>query len=127
MQALVRRRRQSMPKPKLDHCVIDVSDWTLSTAFYRRLTGASLIRRGNIWIYRLGDMQLNCHRAGPDPVPMAQLPIGPGTSDLRFEWPEHVAQAGIGLAPVERQGARGSASVNFRKSPTFPEPAVRPW
>jgi catechol 2,3-dioxygenase-like lactoylglutathione lyase family enzyme len=113
-----------MPKLKLDHCVIHVSEWTRSNAFYRDVMGAEVIRRGNGWVYRFGDTQLSCHGPGLDPVPVAQLPVEPGNSDLCFEWPEPITQAkahleahgiAIELGPVRRQGARGDgASVYFR-------------
>jgi len=113
-----------MPKLKLDHCVIHVSDWKRSNAFYRDVMGAEVIRRGNGWVYRLGGMQLNCHGPGLDPRPVARLPVEPGNSDLCFEWPGPIAQAeahlqGHGVAvemgPVERAGARGDGvSIYFR-------------
>jgi catechol-2,3-dioxygenase len=34
-------------RPKLDHCVIHVSDWDRSNAFYRDVLGADLIDRGD--------------------------------------------------------------------------------
>jgi len=50
-----------MPTLKLDHCVIHVSDWERSNAFYHDVLGAELNRHGNGWAYRFGDVQLNCH------------------------------------------------------------------
>ena len=39
-----------------DHCVIHVSDWERSNAFYRDVVGAELIDRGHgNWSYRFGD------------------------------------------------------------------------
>src|SRR6516164_8770952 len=74
-----------MPKLKLDHCVLHVSNWVRSNAFYRDVLGAELIKQGDGWAYRFGDVQLNCH--GPvDPKPVARLPVQPGGSDLCFEW-----------------------------------------
>ena len=35
-----------MPKLKFDHCVIHVSDWPRSTAFYRDVLGAQVLPRG---------------------------------------------------------------------------------
>jgi catechol 2,3-dioxygenase-like lactoylglutathione lyase family enzyme len=35
-----------LPKLKLDHCVIHVSDWERSNAFYRDVLGADLVRLG---------------------------------------------------------------------------------
>ena len=113
-----------MPKLKFDHCVIHVSDWERSNAFYRDVMGAEVIRRGQGWVYRFADMQLNCHGPGLDSSPVAQLPVQPGNSDLCFEWPGPIADAkahlqaqgvAIELGPVERHAARGKGtSVYFR-------------
>jgi len=45
-----------MAKLKLDHCVIHVSDWTRSNAFYRDVMGAEVVPRGNGWVYRFGEL-----------------------------------------------------------------------
>jgi catechol 2,3-dioxygenase-like lactoylglutathione lyase family enzyme len=113
-----------MPQLKLDHCVIHVSDWEHSNAFYRDVLGAALIRQGNGWAYRFGDTQLNCHGPGVDANPVARLPVQPGNSDLCFEWPgpiagaqAHLKQHGVAieLGPVPRKAARGNGtSVYFR-------------
>ena len=47
------------PVIKLDHCVIHVSDWERSNAFYRDVLGAELIPVGSGWAYRFGHQQLN--------------------------------------------------------------------
>jgi catechol 2,3-dioxygenase-like lactoylglutathione lyase family enzyme len=112
------------PRITLDHCVIHVSNWARSNAFYGDVIGATIIpvRRG--FAYRVGDRQLNCH--GPDHIgdPRALKPVMPGNSDLCFEWHgaideaiAHLARHGIAieLGPVERFGARGAGtSVYFR-------------
>jgi catechol 2,3-dioxygenase-like lactoylglutathione lyase family enzyme len=113
-----------MPKVKLDHCVIHVSSWERSNAFYRDVLGADLIQRGKGWAYRFGDTQLNCHGPGVDAVPVARLPVQPGNSDLCFEWPgpieeavAHLKKCGVAieLGPIERHGARDAGiSVYFR-------------
>ena len=113
-----------MPKLKFDHCVIHVSDWERSNAFYRDVMGAEVIRRGQGWVYRFGDMQLNCHGPGLGPSPVAQLPVQPGNSDLCFEWPGPIVDAkahlqahgvAVELGPVDRHAARGKGtSVYFR-------------
>ena len=113
-----------MPSPKLDHCVIHVSDWARSNAFYAHVMGAELIPRGAGFAYRFGDTQLNCHGPGVTPVPVARVPVAPGNSDLCFEWPGPIAQArahldahgvAIEMGPVQRNGARGPGlSLYFR-------------
>ncbi len=113
-----------MPEVKLDHCVIHVSDWERSNAFYRNVLGAEVIPRGNGWAYRFGVTQLNCHGPGVDARPVARVPVEPGNSDLCFEWPGPIAEAvdhlrkrgvAVELGPVGRNGARDAGtSVYFR-------------
>ena len=114
-----------MPLPvKLDHCVIHVSDWERSNAFYRDVLGAELVRRPNGWVYRFGDAQLNLHGPGFKPAEVARLPVMPGNSDLCFEWQGPIADAmqhlnnrqiKIERGPLERFGAKGAGmSVYFR-------------
>jgi catechol 2,3-dioxygenase-like lactoylglutathione lyase family enzyme len=108
----------------LDHCVIHVSDWERSNAFYRDVLGAEVIERGAAFAYRFGDTQLNCHGPGVDAHPLARVPVVPGNSDLCFVWPgaidgavEHLRRLAVEveLGPVERHGARGAGtSVYFR-------------
>src|SRR5436853_5019196 len=110
---------------KLDHCVIHVSDWERSNAFYRDVLGAELVDRGNgTWSYRFGEGQLNVHGPGVDASPLAAKPVEPGNSDLCFEWPggieeavEHLGRQGVEIeeGPVRRSGVRGDGlSVYFR-------------
>jgi catechol 2,3-dioxygenase-like lactoylglutathione lyase family enzyme len=70
---------------KLDHCVIQVSDWARSNAFYSDVMGAELIQRDAGFAYRFGDKQLNVHGPGVRPAEIARLPVAPGNSDLCFE------------------------------------------
>ena len=108
----------------LDHCVIAVSDWERSNAFYRDVLGAELIQRGAGWAYRFGDQQLNVHGPGVKGDPLARDPVRPGNSDLCFRWDgpieeaiEHLEARGIEVeeGPVPRQGAGGDGtSVYFR-------------
>jgi catechol 2,3-dioxygenase-like lactoylglutathione lyase family enzyme len=111
-------------KVKLDHCVVHVSDWGRSNAFYARVMGAQVVQLGKGFAYRFGDTQLNLHGPGVDPVPVARDPVRPGNSDLCFEWPgpiaeaaEHLARCGVAveLGPVARSGAKDTGmSVYFR-------------
>lgn len=109
---------------KFDHCVVHVSDWARSNAFYAEVLGAEVIPRGNGFAYRFGDTQLNLHGPGVDAVPVARDPVRPGNSDLCFEWAGPIAEAQahlersgvkVELGPVERGGAKGvGTSVYFR-------------
>jgi catechol 2,3-dioxygenase-like lactoylglutathione lyase family enzyme len=111
-------------RPKLDHCVITVSDWERSNRFYRDVLGAELIPVSGGWAYRFGSEQLNVH--GPDQPgdPNARIPVPAGGSDLCFEWPGLIEEAILHLhaqgvhvevGPVVRSGAKGKGiSVYFR-------------
>ena len=112
------------PNVRLDHCVVHVSDWPRSNAFYRDVLGAELVRAGAGWYYRFGDQQLNLHGPGVEAAPVARLPVPPGGSDLCFEWSgridaaeQHLWDHGVEveLGPVGRFGAKGQGtSVYFR-------------
>ena len=109
---------------KLDHCVIHVSDWERSNAFYRDVMGAEIVPRGKGYAYRFGDTQLNLHGPGAIGHPVARLPVAPGNSDICFEWKGLIADAiahlkarnvPVELGPVPRAGAKGEGtSVYFR-------------
>lgn len=110
---------------QLDHCVIHVSDWERSNAFYRDVLGAELVDRGDgAWVYRFGRTQLNVHGPGVDAHPVARVPVAPGNSDLCFAWSGPIADAiahlsahGVAIeeGPVTRGGAGGrGTSVYFR-------------
>jgi catechol 2,3-dioxygenase-like lactoylglutathione lyase family enzyme len=97
-----------MSKFTFDHCVIHVSDWERSTAFYRDVLGAEIVPFRKGFLYRFGSVQLNTH--GPEQflTPRARLPVMPGGSDLCFEWHGPIA---------ERAGARGSGSSVYFRDP----------
>jgi catechol 2,3-dioxygenase-like lactoylglutathione lyase family enzyme len=112
------------PQITLDHCVVHVSDWARSNAFYAEVLGAEVVPVGAGFAYRFGAQQLNLHGPGLTPEPVARLPVAPGNSDLCFVWPGtaeeaavHLARCGVPveLGPVPRNGARGPGrSVYFR-------------
>ena len=109
----------------LDHCVIAVTDWDRSNAFYRDVLGAELVEldKGR-WAYRFGAQQLNVHGPGSEPTPRAADPVRPGNSDLCFAWDGPIEDAAeqlrghgveVEVGPVERMGAGGAGtSVYFR-------------
>jgi catechol 2,3-dioxygenase-like lactoylglutathione lyase family enzyme len=109
----------------LDHCVIAVSDWERSNAFYADVLGAEVVPMGIIgFVYRFGANQLNIHGPGVDGEPNARPPVAPGGADLCFVWEgaidgaiTHLELHGVPveLGPVRRFGARGDGtSVYFR-------------
>ena len=110
---------------RIDHCVIAVSEWERSNAFYGDVCGAEVLElsRGR-YAYRFGDQQLNVHGPGSDPYPVARERVRPGNSDLCLVWggtPEeavaHLERHGVEVVegPVARAGARGDGtSVYFR-------------
>jgi catechol 2,3-dioxygenase-like lactoylglutathione lyase family enzyme len=112
-------------KIRIDHCVIAVSEWEHSNAFYGDVCGAEVLElsRGR-YAYRFGDQQLNVHGPGSDPYPVARERVRPGNSDLCLVWggtPEqavaHLERHGVEVVegPVARAGARGDGtSVYFR-------------
>ena len=110
---------------RLDHCVIAVSDWERSNAFYRDVCGAEIRELSkNRFAYRFGDQQLNVHGPGSEPYPLAADRVRPGNSDLCLVWPRtaeeaiaHLEQNGVEVieGPVPRTGGRGDGtSVYFR-------------
>jgi catechol 2,3-dioxygenase-like lactoylglutathione lyase family enzyme len=108
----------------LDHCVIAVSDWKTSNAFYADVLGAEIVALGAGFAYRFGPNQLNIHGPGVDGEPNARPPVAPGGADLCFVWAggidaavAHLAahNVPVELGPVPRFGARGDGmSVYFR-------------
>jgi catechol 2,3-dioxygenase-like lactoylglutathione lyase family enzyme len=109
---------------RLDHVVIAVSDFERSNAFYRDVLGAELVETDGRLAYRFGSQQLNVHGPRTQPAMVARIPVGPGNSDLCFEWDgaiegaiEHLGARGVEVeaGPMTRGGAKGRGrSVYFR-------------
>jgi catechol 2,3-dioxygenase-like lactoylglutathione lyase family enzyme len=110
---------------RFDHCVVKVSEWDTSNAFYRDVVGADVVPTGQGgWAYRLGEQQLNLHGPGVTAEPLARRPVEPGNSDLCFTWDGRIEDAAahlerqgveVELGPVQRFGARGvGTSIYFR-------------
>ena len=77
----------------IDHCVIAVSDWERSNAFYRAVFGANIEQQDaqHAW-YRCGDWSLSVHGPGFAGLNAAK-PVEPGNSDLCFVWPGTIEEA----------------------------------
>ncbi len=110
----------------LDHCVIHVTDWARSNAFFRDVLGAEVVARGAGFAYRWGAQQLNCHGPGVVAEPVARRPVEPGNSDLCFAWEgtaeearAHLDRLGVPveLGPVPRHGARGPGTSLYSRDP----------
>jgi catechol 2,3-dioxygenase-like lactoylglutathione lyase family enzyme len=113
-------------KVRLDHCVIAVTDWERSNAFYGDVLGAAVVDHPDGRVaYRFGEQQLNVHGPGLDVGTLVgRPPVAPGGSDLCFVWPgtveevlAHLAdhQVEVEAGPVLRHGGRGPGqSVYFR-------------
>ncbi|HEY6961732.1 MAG TPA: VOC family protein [Gaiellaceae bacterium] len=109
-----------------DHCVIAVSDWDRSNAFYRDVLGAEVVPVGEGYAYRFGTTQLNVHGPGVDGEPNAKPPVSPGGADLCFVWDGRISEAAehlrqreieVELGPVPRFGARGAGSSVYFRDP----------
>jgi catechol 2,3-dioxygenase-like lactoylglutathione lyase family enzyme len=95
----------------IDHCVIAVTDWDRSNAFYRNVLGAEIEQKDewHAW-YRFGNWSLSVH--GPEFEGLnAAKPVKPGNSDLCFVWPgtidealEHLRRNGVEIeqGPLDR-------------------------
>src|SRR5437763_11640310 len=96
-----------------DHCVVHVSDWERSNAFYHDVLGAELVRRPQGWAYRFGAAQLNLHGPGFHPAEVARLPVAPGNSDLCFRWDGPIADAIVHLEWRARETEPRPSHVRF--------------
>jgi len=109
---------------RIDHIVINVTDFARSNAFYRDVLGAALVEIDGRVAYRIGGQQLNVHGPGVSPAMVARVPVAPGNSDVCFEWSgpiddavAHLERHGVRVeaGPLRRGGAKGiGTSVYFR-------------
>jgi catechol 2,3-dioxygenase-like lactoylglutathione lyase family enzyme len=106
-----------MPKTKLDHCVIHVSEWERSNRFYVDVVGAELIERPVGFAYRFGDKQLNVHGPGVQPAEIARLPVKPGNSDLCFEWDGPIQEASPISSGTAFRSSAGPCSASAPRDP----------
>jgi catechol 2,3-dioxygenase-like lactoylglutathione lyase family enzyme/ketosteroid isomerase-like protein len=98
---------------RLDHCVIAVSNWDRSNAFYRNVLGAEIEQQDESFAhYRFGDWMLNAHGPGFEGLNAAK-PVEPGNSDLCFVWPGPIEQA---VEHLRRHGADVVAGPGERRS-----------
>jgi catechol 2,3-dioxygenase-like lactoylglutathione lyase family enzyme len=104
-----------------DHCVIAVSDWARSDAFYRDVLGAEIPPHDDSWgQYRFDGWKLNVHGPGLEAL-KARKPVEPGNSDLCFRWPgpieaavEHLRAHGVAIEAGPLEYREGGMHVYFR-------------
>jgi catechol 2,3-dioxygenase-like lactoylglutathione lyase family enzyme len=105
-----------LPHIVIDHCVVAVSDWERSNAFYRHVLGAQIDQKDE-WFghYRFGEWQLNVHGPGFAGLNAAK-PVEPGNSDLCFVWPgpieeavEHLGRHGVEIVAGPLEGDSGAS------------------
>jgi catechol 2,3-dioxygenase-like lactoylglutathione lyase family enzyme len=110
-----------MKKIGFDHCVIAVSDWARSDAFYSDVLRAEVPPHGESWgQYRFDGWKLNVHGPGLEAL-KARKPVEPGNSDLCFVWPgpieeavEHLARHGVEVEVGPIAYAEGGSHLYFR-------------
>jgi catechol 2,3-dioxygenase-like lactoylglutathione lyase family enzyme len=92
---------------KLDHCVIHVTEWERSNAFYTRVLGAELIERPVGYAYRFGDRQLT----GKSPSESKPFPPLVEARDRHTTEPPQPAP--VAPSPTEAMGERRHVTVMF--------------
>ena len=87
-----------------DHCVVHVSDWERSNAFYRDVLGAELFAGRRAGPTASAPRSSICTGPAFIPAEVARLPVQPGNSDLCFEWNGPIADAIAHLGALPRRG-----------------------
>jgi catechol 2,3-dioxygenase-like lactoylglutathione lyase family enzyme len=96
------------PRLVIDHCVIAVSNWERSNAFFRDVLGAEVEQKDE-WFghYRFGDWQLNVH--GPRFAGLgAEKPVEPGPIDEAIA---HLHRYGVHIVEGPIRGESGARGV----------------
>ncbi len=88
---------------KLDHCVIHVTDWERSNAFYTNVLGADARRAAGRLCLSFRRQAAQRPWAGREAGRSGALPVAPGNSDLCFEWIGPIADA---VEHLDRCGIR---------------------
>ena len=107
-----------------DHCVVHVSEWERSNAFYRDVLGAELIAAPAGWAYRFGPRSSICMARvsirprwrGCRSSPATAISASNGTGRSRMPI-AHLERCGVAIhaGPMQRFGAKGAGtSVYFR-------------
>ena len=106
---------------RFDHCVIHVSDWTRSNAFYRDVLGAELIGGDpdGPAAYRFGAQQLNVHGPGVEPDPVARDPVRPGNSDLCRSLLARVPAVCLFVRPENAPAIRVYDGIGMRRTISY--------
>jgi catechol 2,3-dioxygenase-like lactoylglutathione lyase family enzyme len=115
------------PRLGFDHCVIAVSDWAASDAFYGEILGAEIPPHDQWWgEYLFDGWKLTVHGPGFVGLNAAQ-PVEPGNSDLCFVWPGPIGEAirhlsihgvPVEAGPTQRDaGPRGTATHIYFRDP----------
>ena len=88
-----------LPDVVIDHCVIAVSSWERSNAFYRDVVGAVVVELGSAGTSTALVISTSaCTARAQSRCLTARDPARPGNSDLCFEWPGTIDDAVAHLA-----------------------------
>jgi catechol 2,3-dioxygenase-like lactoylglutathione lyase family enzyme len=111
---------------KLDHLVLTVRDFEITTSFYVAVMGMKKEVFGNGRVaLKYGSQKINLHELGKEFEPKASKPT-PGSADLCFitqtplnDAMAHVKGCGVEIieGPVERTGANGPIRSFYFRDP----------
>ena len=111
---------------KLDHLVLTVKDFEITTSFYVSVMGMKKEVFGNGRVaLKYGSQKINLHELGKEFEPKASQPM-PGSADLCFitktplnDAMAHVKRCGVDIieGPVKRRGANGPIHSFYFRDP----------